>query len=206
MISVAISLNDLLELDPCSRGVDRFMSLVPSPELFGHATVSIPEWTPLHGLWLAKTWPDDFRWLVERELVPRLSAVRANLAGIDLSDANLYGASFPLAHLDGANLFIADCRYADFAQASLRGADLRGTDLRNACLVGACLVGAQLDSDTLLEGAALESCEVDAEAMPHFEAFGWRRRAGFDVARRAAQGLQSGPAGRLYRPILAGPR
>jgi uncharacterized protein YjbI with pentapeptide repeats len=79
---------------------------------------------------------------------------RANLAGADLSGANLVGASLAEtdltgARLEGATLVEADLRGANLraaalARADLTGADLTGVDLRAADLAEANLQGADL--------------------------------------------------------------
>jgi hypothetical protein len=94
----------------------------------------------------------------------------ANLAGVWLAGANMYGAlafgaRFPRAALDGANLTRAVLARADlrdahlvgatcvetkFVEANLRGAVLRDADLSNANLWRACL-----DQTTALDGVTL---------------------------------------------------
>lgn len=86
-----------------------------------------------------------------------------NLAGVDLSEADLEGANLAganllktvlfkanlrHANLSGTNLFGADLRYAilngaDLSGANLAGADLTGADLRNAKMRGTNLKGAK---------------------------------------------------------------
>ena len=61
-------------------------------------------------------------------------ALGANLAGIDLSRANLFGAFLFRANLRGANLSGADLRGAYLCEANLNWADLRGADLSGANL------------------------------------------------------------------------
>jgi hypothetical protein len=70
----------------------------------------------------------------------------ANLAGIDLSKANLRGANLYGANLRGANFRGADLCGANLCGADLRGANLRGVDLYDANLSDANLSGTTLDS------------------------------------------------------------
>lgn len=63
--------------------------------------------------------------------------MRANLNGVDLSEANLnevdlYGANLRGANLRGANLRGADLRGVDLSETRLIGVDLSGADLRGA--------------------------------------------------------------------------
>jgi uncharacterized protein YjbI with pentapeptide repeats len=61
-------------------------------------------------------------------------ALGANLAGIDLSEANLHGAFLFRANLRGANLSGANLQGAYLCEANLNWADLRGADLTGANL------------------------------------------------------------------------
>ena len=68
----------------------------------------------------------------------------ANLYGTYLRDANLSNADLRGAHLEGANLRYADLRGAYLYDANLEGANLEGANLRDANLEGADLYGANL--------------------------------------------------------------
>ena len=57
-----------------------------------------------------------------------------DLSGANLSGANLYDADLRFANLSGANLFDADLRFAHLFTVDLRGADLRGADLSGALI------------------------------------------------------------------------
>ena len=70
----------------------------------------------------------------------------ANLAGYDLSEANLRGAD-----LSGADLSKANLRGADLIGANLIRANLIGADLSGANLIGADLSGANLSEADLSE-------------------------------------------------------
>ena len=76
-------------------------------------------------------------------------ALGANLAGIDLSEANLHGAFLFRANLRGANLSGANLQGAYLCEANLNWADLRGANLRHAVLVRADLYDARYDKDTI---------------------------------------------------------
>ena len=105
--------------------------------------------------------------------------MRANLNGVDLSEANLnevdlYGADLRGANLSKAtlyraNLYSADLRGANlckvnFYRADLGGADLSGANLRGANLRGANLRGADLRgvdlSETRLIGVDLSGADL----------------------------------------------
>jgi hypothetical protein len=86
--------------------------------------------------------------------VARFRGRDADLRGASLPLARLCGANLPLANLEGANLRGADLRHANLLLACLNGADLRGDDLR----------GANLDSTRLhradLRGADLRGIKT----------------------------------------------
>jgi hypothetical protein len=79
----------------------------------------------------------------------------ALLEGVDLSHANIRGASFRGAHLEGADLSHTNGEAADFRHASLQGADLDDAELQGADfsdeakLQAADLSGAQLQGINL---------------------------------------------------------
>lgn len=84
---------------------------------------------------------------------------RANLEGVNLSRAQLYGTDFRGANLinsnlSGANLKGSDFRRANLEHIDLRGANLEGADLRNSNLKWASLERANLRSVDL-RGALL---------------------------------------------------
>lgn len=84
---------------------------------------------------------------------------RADLRGIDLSDAIVNGADLrkarlAWARLDGAGLVRADLRGAHLSDTRLLGADLSGADLRDTeSLTARQLAGAVIDEATLLPPA-----------------------------------------------------
>jgi hypothetical protein len=93
-------------------------------------------------------------------------AIRPDLAGVDLREANLAGVNLTGAdftgtypsgthpsrtHLRWADLSRADLRWADLRGANLSSADLREADLREADLAGVNLTGAKLARANLTE-------------------------------------------------------
>ena len=81
--------------------------------------------------------------------IPKLVCDGALLPTINLSRADLSGASFKGAILDGANFFEATLVGADFSGASLVGVRFDSANLRDAKLVDVNLQGASLDNATL---------------------------------------------------------
>jgi len=73
--------------------------------------------------------------------------------------ANYYECRFRMKDLAGADLSGADLRWASLALADLRGADLEGANLKDAALTGAILEGANL-SEAILEGADLRGADL----------------------------------------------
>ena len=122
-------------------------------------------------------------------LMDEPNGIRADLSGVDLSDANLRGADLRYANLSGAyieganlygailygvNLGCANLRYTDLRGANLKSAylrnvnlgcaDLSGADLRNANLWNADLRYTNLSGANLgcanLSGANLKSADL----------------------------------------------
>jgi uncharacterized protein YjbI with pentapeptide repeats len=88
----------------------------------------------------------------------------ANLARVDLSDAQLQGAQLSRATLDEAVLVEAHLEGADLGKATLRrailaGTHLEGADLTRAQMEGATLLEAHLEGAFLL-GASLEGANL----------------------------------------------
>lgn len=93
----------------------------------------------------------------------------ANLSGINLARASLWGARLQFVNLSGANLAEADLtranlRYANLSEADLSNAglyeaDLYFTNLRGATLLNANLLRARL-VETNLENAKLDNCYI----------------------------------------------
>jgi uncharacterized protein YjbI with pentapeptide repeats len=77
-------------------------------------------------------------WAQDKSLLPRVSALGADLRSASLAGANLRSADLRSADLEGADLTDAYLEGAD-----LYGADLRSADLRSANLYGADLTGAR---------------------------------------------------------------
>ena len=106
----------------------------------------------------------------------------AQLAGVDLSEADLYWATFHEATLEGAIMARCDLRGARFDRANLRGADLRqancgldnlggttdfiGTDLSGADLREANIGGADF-TDAKLIGADLSGVNAISVLPQH---------------------------------------
>jgi hypothetical protein len=89
----------------------------------------------------------------------------ANIAGIDLEDADLVFARLAGANLARANLRDAELAYASLLGADLAHADLKGADLRNADLTDANLTHANLDG-TNLEDAKLARADFTDARLP----------------------------------------
>src|SRR6266480_2349230 len=80
-----------------------------------------------------------------------------NLAGCDLTNADLRGADLCDANLEAANLRGAKLAGADLQRANMRGCDIRysdlsGADLREADLTGAEVYPANVNKKTNLSG------------------------------------------------------
>lgn len=97
-----------------------------------------------HHAWLASGWN---------------TGQRADLAHVDLHQADLRGAPLMLVDLHGADLRGADLRDADLESADLRGVNLRMSDLRSACLKWADLADADLRRANL-EGADADEANL----------------------------------------------
>jgi uncharacterized protein YjbI with pentapeptide repeats len=106
---------------------------------------------------------------------------RADLKGIDLSQARLTKASLERADLDGANLEGADLASAALRRASLREAYLVGVNLTGANLENADLEGAKLERAVLvgvnltranLEGANLTGANLTGAVLSYAQLTG----------------------------------
>ena len=93
-------------------------------------------------------------WVSQKRPCPE----KPDLAGANLTGANLFRANLTGADLTGANLFRANLTGADLTGANLTGADLTGANLAGADLAGANLTGANLTGANLY-GADLEEWE-----------------------------------------------
>lgn len=101
---------------------------------------------------------------------PVAGLVGAQLSGVDLPLANLFGADLTGANLDGAHLGgeLVEANFSDalLSHANLAGAELNSSNFTNANLTDASLFGTLLDganfSDANLTGASLTNAEMDA--------------------------------------------
>ncbi len=96
---------------------------------------------------------------MERVNLNRAVLRRANMAGANLEEADLGGADLHKVDLRGSNLRRADLQYATLTEADLSGADLGGADLQHAHLKGASLNRATL-AQANLHGANLKGCDL----------------------------------------------
>lgn len=96
---------------------------------------------------------------LSRAQVRDASFQRANLAGAKLIEVDGIDARFVSADLSEADLSRATLRSADFTRANLRGAKLGGADLRRAILFRADL------SDTDLTGANLTGANLSGAIL-----------------------------------------
>ena len=85
-----------------------------------------------------------------------LTDTEVNLAGWDLSGADLHGTNLSQAVLNGTDLSNTKLFNADLSQADLYGADLSGSDLSEAFLNKANLSGAELTGAVLREALLYE--------------------------------------------------
>lgn len=154
--TVSITLAELDRHDACFRSGGRELLSAISTMQWGQDTgeVTVPDWTPLHSVWLAVAYPDHAAWLRGERVVPQVNLCEANLDSANLSGADFSGANLTAANLDRARLYRANLSYANLRGANLRGANLSGADLRGAW---------RLSSDKAIDGWVV----VD----------GWLRRA-----------------------------
>lgn len=96
---------------------------------------------------------------MERANLNRAFLSGANMAGANLEEADLGGAELHGVDLRGANLRRADLQYASLVEANLGGAALNGADLQYAHLKKASLNRATL-SRANLHGANLKGCDL----------------------------------------------
>ena len=110
-------------------------------------------------------------------------AVKPQLAGASLGEADLTGADLSEADLSGADLFEADLHNANLKMASLTGTDLSsarlgGADLYKADLSGAYLTGADAENaylaETKLAGADLRGASLQGANLTEADLTGAR--------------------------------
>jgi len=118
----------------------------------------------------------------------------ADLGGADLTEATLRDADLTRADLAGATLRDADLTRADLTEATLRGTDFGGADLTEATLRGTDFRGADLLSATLIR-ATLTRADLSGAFL-----------GGADLTEATLSGADLGGAdltrARLYRADL----
>jgi hypothetical protein len=97
-------------------------------------------------------------------LIGDKDGVKINMSGADLSGASLSGANLSGASLSGANLSGANLSYTSLSGANLSGASLSGASLSGASLSGASLSGANL-SGASLSGASLSGADLRGASL-----------------------------------------
>ena len=116
----------------------------------------------------------------------------ANLSGASLEGASLYRARLDEANLDGASLVRTRFTQASFDRASLEGANLSGASLEGANLREANLEGANLREANLreanLEGANLKGANLDNTQWS--PSTSWANISGLDGARNVPEELK----------------
>jgi uncharacterized protein YjbI with pentapeptide repeats len=110
------------------------------------------------------------QFLYEANLISKGNVV-VDLAGSDLSDANLGGIVFSSANLSGSNLrhahlIRAKLSNAELSTTNLREADLQGADLSDANLTGADLIGASLGGANLIGADLSDANLTSADLRP----------------------------------------
>ncbi len=108
---------------------------------------------------------------MERANLNRAFLSRANMAGANLEEADLGGAELNGADLRGANLRRADLQYATLIEANLGGAALQGADLQYAHLKRSSMKRATL-SRANLHGANLKGCDLQHVDMEEANLWG----------------------------------
>lgn len=93
-----------------------------------------------------------------------VNLIGANLFGVDLRRAdmrevNLFGANLTDANLHGADLSMANLHEAFLYRTNLFGVDLHGSDLRRACLIRANLCESDMH-ETNMRGACLRESSL----------------------------------------------
>lgn len=99
-----------------------------------HLTV---KWTALHRVWLMKTAPSFFAWLLREGFLPDVALRNTNLSWLELPRAQFHGAMLSRARFHGSVLRFGCFRGADLTAAQFQGADLTFGDLCGADAGGA---------------------------------------------------------------------
>lgn len=92
---------------------------------------------------------------------PIIPLYKTNMVGVDLSGANLSGASLERVDFQGVDLNCADLSNVDFEGAILSGANLQKANLSNACLVTTILERANMTK------ANLEEAKLNSAFLMH---------------------------------------
>ena len=169
MLTLRLNRKDLKKRRACSKGLALFDLIKEMQDEIRTAngkqlrkSLKV-EWSLLHQIWAATTWPEFMSWLIDAGLTPCVNAAGANLQGANLRGANLYGA----------NLWGANLRDANLRGANLQGANLRGANLEGANLYGANLEGANLYGANLIRANLIRANRASNDPMPN----GWRLAA-----------------------------
>ena len=91
----------------------------------------------------------------------------AQLDGVDLRGAFLFGSDFMEGEFNNADFRGADLAQAHFRAAGLSGADFRGADLARADFYEADLHGAKFDKNTKLHGVSWRGVNLDPQKDKH---------------------------------------
>ena len=153
MLTLRLNRKDLEKRRACSKGLALFDSIKEMQDEIRTAngkqlrkSLKV-EWSLLHQIWAATTWPEFMSWLITVGLTPCVNGAGANLRGANLDGANLDGANLRGANLKGANLKGANLKVANLYGANLYGANLKGANLYGANLEGANLIRANRASN-----------------------------------------------------------
>ena len=109
MLTLRLNRKDLKKRRACSQGLALFDLIKEMQDEIRTAngkqlrkSLKV-EWSLLHQIWAATTWPEFMSWLITVGLTPCVNGAGANLQNANLYGANLYGANLQNANLRGAN-------------------------------------------------------------------------------------------------------
>ena len=153
-----IKINDIREgsikliIEGSKKDINQLLLRIKSGELTEIDGFSI-ETTQILSRDLENKGSNKEKWRLVKRIIKN-SAIKRNLGGVNLSDADLRGANLSNSDLSNSDLRRAKLSNSDLSDANLSGADLSGADLRIANLSGADLRIANL-SGANLSGADL---------------------------------------------------